>query len=475
MTARMAQTSRSTGSSRATAACLAAFATGLLGAASAAAQPAAADLPDRAVEWLREYIRIDTVNPPGNEIAGARFLAGILEAEGIPHELAESAPGRGNLWARLPGGDAPALVLLHHIDVVPADPDYWTTPPLSGEIRDGVVYGRGAIDTKGLGVVHLAAFLELHRSGVALDRDVIFMATADEEAGGYFGVGWLVEQRPELFADVGWVLNEGGGSTVVDEHVQVAVEVTQKVPYWLRLTTTGRPGHGSRPREVTAVTRLVAALDRLRAHAFEPRVIPAVETYFRGLAPSMPPQWRERYNAMGAALREPGVQQDLLREFPGHYGLTRNTCNITRLGASDKINVVPTEAWAELDCRLLPDQDPQEFLAELGGVLGDAVAVETQLGFTPAVSSSETGLFRLIEDVTRRHFPDAAIVPSVISGFTDSHFLRDLGITAYGYSPFVIPREDRAGVHGNDERLSLENIRRGVRVMSDVVRGWAAE
>ena len=205
------------------------------------------------------------------------------------------------------------------------------------------------------------------------------------------------------------------------------------------------------------------------------RLVAAVDVYFRGLAPSMPPEWRSRYAAMDAALREPGVAMDLLGEFPGHYGLTRNTCNITRLGASDKINVVPTEAWAELDCRLLPDQDPREFLAELGQVLGGDVAVETQMGFTPAVSSSETGLFRLIEEVTRTHFPGATIVPSVIAGFTDSHFLRDLGITAYGYSPFAIPLEDRAGVHGNDERLSIENVRRGVRVMSDVVRGWVAE
>ena len=160
----------------------------------------------------------------------------------------ESAPGRGNLWARLAGGDAPDLVLLHHIDVVPADPDYWTVDPLSGEVRDGVLYGRGAIDTKGLGIAHLAAFLELHRSGgVAGPRRSSSWQTADEEAGGYFGVGWLVERRPELFADVGYVLNEGGVSAVVDGRVQVAVEVTQKVPYWLRLTTVGRPGHGSRP------------------------------------------------------------------------------------------------------------------------------------------------------------------------------------------------------------------------------------
>ena len=311
----MVQVPRIARRSRAAARWLSALAAVLLAAAPAAGQVAPVDLGDRAVEWLQEYIRIDTVNPPGNEIAGARFFAAILEAEGIPYEMVESSPGRGNIWARLDGGDAPALVLLHHIDVVPADPDYWTVGPLSGEVRDGVLYGRGAIDTKGLGIAHLAAFLELHRSGAPLDRDVIFMATADEEAGGFFGVGWLVEQRPGLFADVGYVLNEGGVSAVVNDRVQVAVEVTQKVPYWLRLTAFGQPGHGSRPREATAVTRLVAALDRLRAHEFEARLVPAVDVYFRGLAPSMPPAWRRRYAAMDAALREPGVAEELFASF----------------------------------------------------------------------------------------------------------------------------------------------------------------
>lgn len=145
------------------------------------------------------------------------------------------------------------------------------------------------------------------------------------------------------------------------------------------------------------------------------------------------------------------------------------------LGGSEKINVIPTEAWAELDCRLLPDQDPDEFLAELGGVLGSDVAVETMMGFTPAVSSSETGLFRTIEDVTETHFPGATVVPAVLVAFTDSHFLRDLDIVAYGYDPFVIPATDYAGVHGNDERISVENMRRGVVVLLDLVQRWAVE
>lgn len=441
----------------------------------ATAQIAAGDLPERSVEWLQDYLRVDTINPPGNETVGAEFLAAILDNEGIPYELVESAPGRGNIWARLEGGSEPSLILLHHIDVVPADPRYWSTDPLSGEIRDGYMYGRGALDTKSLGIIELAAFIALHRSGVELGRDVIYMATADEEAGGYFGVGWLVEHRPELFENVGWVINEGGGGTEVDGQIQFSVEVTQKVPYWLRLTVQGTPGHGSRPQESTSVTRLIAALNRLHEYSFEPRVVPAVDTYFRRLAAGLEPAWQPHYADMATAIGQPGVAEALLRDNPGHYGLIHNTCSMTRLGGSDKINVIPTEAWAELDCRLLPDQDPDEFLAELGEVLGQEVGVETMMGFSPAVSSSETGLFRSIEEVTETHFPGANVVPAVLTGFTDSHFLRDLDIVAYGYDPFIIPKEDASGVHGNDERISVENMRQGVVVMLDLVARWVVD
>ena len=183
-------------------------------------------LEDEAVEWLQDYIRVNTINPPGNEIAGAQFLAQIFDEEGIDYEIAESAPGRGNIWARLEGGNEPALILLHHMDVVPADREYWLTDPLSGEILDGHVYGRGTLDTKTSGILHLAAFIAMHRQGTPLSRDLIFMATADEEAGGDFGVGWLVENRPELFENVGFVINEGGGGGEAEGRAQFGIEVT---------------------------------------------------------------------------------------------------------------------------------------------------------------------------------------------------------------------------------------------------------
>jgi acetylornithine deacetylase/succinyl-diaminopimelate desuccinylase-like protein len=446
----------------------------LFTATPATAQLDLTNLQDEAVQWLQDYLGVNTINPPGNETIGAEFLAAIFESEGIDYEIIESAPGRGNIWARLDGGDEPALLLLHHIDVVPADATYWEADPLSGEIRDGLIYGRGALDTKGLGIIQLAGFVALHRSQAVLDRDVIFMATADEEAGGFFGVGWLVENRPELFDGVGFVLNEGGSGTVTQAGgVSFGIEVTQKVPYWLRLTARGEPGHGSRPFETSSATELVAALERLRLHEFEARVIPAVDAFFKGIAPAQEPPWRERFANISVAVRTPGVLEELHRDLASSHALVRNTCSITRFSGSDKINVIPPEVWAEIDCRLLPDQDPRLFLAELGQVLGDQIEVETLMGFTPAISSADTRLYEVIESVTRKYFPDVVVASSVSTGFTDSHFLRDLGITAYGYSPVAIPLADRGGAHGNNERISVENIQRGVAMMLETLREFA--
>ena len=431
-------------------------------------------LKDEAVAWLQEYIRINTVNPPGNETAGAEFFAGIFEAEGIEYEMLESAPGRGNVWARLEGGDEPGIVLLHHMDVVPADERYWTVDPLSGARRDGYVWGRGALDTKTSGILHLAAFLALHRTETPLSRDVVFMATADEEAGGFFGAGWLVENRPEIFDDIGFLLNEGGGGSDVDGTVNFGLEVTQKVPYWLRLTASGEPGHGSRPLVSYASLELIEALERLRLHDFEPRIIPAVDVHLSGIAERHPEPWRTRFADMARYVDDPEVMLELQRYDPGLHALTRNTCSITRFEGSNKINVVSPEVAAEIDCRLLPDQDPDAWLAELRSVLGPEIEVEVLMGFTPAVSSTDTELYRTVRDVSLEAFPEAGFVPQVVGGFTDSHFFRDLGIVSYGYTATATPAEDAGGVHGNDERVTVENVRRGVELTLAILERFAA-
>jgi acetylornithine deacetylase/succinyl-diaminopimelate desuccinylase-like protein len=428
------------------------------------------DLIDGAPSRLAEYVRVDTTNPPGNEVRAVEFLAGILTAEGIAFETAESAPGRGNLWARIKGGDEPALVLLNHTDVVPADADRWSKAPLSGEISGGYVWGRGALDMKSIGIVQLQAFIALHRSGRPPNRDVLFVATADEEAGGEMGAGWLVRNKPELFANAGFLLNEGGGGRLYEGNTPViGVETTQKVPLWLRLTFEGPPSHGAVPRVETAVTRLVRALARLASYDFEPRVLPMVQENAAGIADLQRREFVPKFRDLAANIHDREFMLALQLANPALHAALRNTCSLSRLGASDKINVVPARAWAEIDCRLLPDQNTEQFIAELKMLMNEpTLGVETILSFTPAVSSTDTPLYAAIRTLMTREFKGARVLPALSVGFTDSHFFRDMGVQAYGFAPFVIAEDEYApgeGAHGNDERISIDNLTRGTRAM----------
>lgn len=445
-----------------------------------AQQPAdLAKLQDEAVRREREYLRINTTNPPGNEVETMRWFARIFAQEGIPFDTAVSAPRRGNIWARLKGGNQPALVLLHHMDVVPADPKYWSTDPFAAATvtagKDSMIAGRGALDTKTLGVVELEAFLALHRAKVPLDRDVIFMATADEEAGGNFGAGWVVKHHPEAFKGAGLLLNEGGDGTLTEDgKIQFSIEVTQKTPFWVKLTSVGKPGHGSTPGPASAVNRLVRALDRLQTYEFAPRVVPAVRSYLAAIAPAQLPKWKDGFADPAKMIADRNTLMELQIEQPEIAALLRNTCSITMLRASNKINVIPPDAEAQVDCRLLPDQDHAAFLRELGGAINDpTIAIDTIIAFTAAVSSTDSPLYRSIVDVVRRNYPTASIAPAVSTGFTDSHWFRDLGIASFGFAPFVIPAADESGVHGNNERISIENVRKGTAVMLELVRGVA--
>ena len=428
-------------------------------------------LQDEAVQRGREYLRINTANPPGNEAETMRWFARILEQEGIPFDTVTTAPGRGNIWARLKGGPEPALLLLHHMDVVPADPRYWDVDPYSGELRNGDLYGRGALDTKLLGITHFQAFIALHRLKIPLNRDVIFMATADEEAGGAFGAGWIVKNRPDAFRGAGFVLNEGGGGSVdAAGRERVGIEVSQKVPLWLKLIATGNPGHGSQPQVSTAVTRLIRALERIRTYEFTPRIVPAADAYFKAIAPNAGPL-QPAFADMAKAVQDRTFLLKLQADAPGFAALTRNTCSITMLEGSNKINVVPTEASAQIDCRTLPDQDHDAFIAELASVINDpGIRIEKILGFVPAVSPQDNIAYRAMADVAKKHFPQSVVVPLFQTGFTDSHFFRGLGIPSYGFGPFLVPNDQAGGLHGNNERLSEANLRRGTAIMLEVVQ-----
>jgi len=430
-----------------------------------------ASIDDEAVSWLQEYLQIDTVNPPGNESRAVDFYAKIFKKEGIEFNSAESAPGRGNIWARIKGGDKPALILLQHTDVVPANMNFWTRPAFSGEIHEGYIWGRGALDMKGTGISQLAVFLSLHRSGLALNRDVVFLATADEEAGGAYGAGWMVENHPEVFEGAGLLINEGGSGYQANGKIIFGVEVTQKVPVWLRLTAVDTPGHGSSPRPTSSVTRIVEALNLVKENPFKARIIPEVERIFKSDSKSMDGELADKFFNIKESIKQEGFLEELQEYSASRHALTRDTCSMTRMGGSSKINVIPPEAWAEIDCRILPDRPAEEFIETFNELVKDTgVKVEVIMAFTSAISPTDSDLFKAIEEVTADLYPNSSVVPSVSTGFTDSHFTRDLGIASYGFNPLIAKGDEFSGVHGNDEKVNEAAFRQGVLDLKEIIQ-----
>jgi len=428
------------------------------------------------VELLSNYIGVDTVNPPGNESRAVDFYAKIFEAEGIEFSSAESAPGRGNIWARIKGGNLPALILLQHTDVVPASKEYWDTDPLVAEIKDGYLYGRGVIDMKGAGISQLVSFIRLHRSGQSLNRDVVFVATADEEAGGMFGAGWLINNHPEIFEGAGFVINEGGSGQIIDGEKVFAIEITQKVPVWLRFTAVDTPGHGSSPRTTSSVSRIVHALNLVRENPFPPRIIPSVDAYFKSLSLKMDGKEAKTFANMKRFIGSKKFQAELQESSPSYHALTRDTCSLTMLEGSQKINVVPPVAAAEIDCRMLPDRTSEEFIQDIKDLVEPAgVDVEVILAFSPAVSSVDSEFFKHITNVTQKLHPGSRIVPAVSTGFTDSHFTRDLGIDSYGFNPVLFDAKDWRGVHGNNERVSIAGYLKGTEDLHQIVSQFVTD
>lgn len=413
-----------------------------------------------AVSLLREYIRIDTSNPPGNEAKAVAFLAGILENEGIPFETAESAPGRSNLFAAIGPGDR-RVCLLNHTDVVPVERQFWDVDPFAGELIDGVVWGRGALDMKGMGIIELMTLLLLKRQGVPLRRGVVFLAAADEEAGSEYGVSWIERERPDwLRADL--VINEGayglmgvGGSNAL----VFQVAPTEKVPVWVRLTVRGRPGHGSVPHGDNCAEHLVRALNRVAEWKQDLRITPVMREHLNVLSGAGVFETDEDSALLQAAERSPAVRARLA-----------NTISLTTIQTGIKVNVIPAEATATLDCRLLPDVDVDEFLAELRRVVADdRVKVEVLNRFHGAESPLDGEFLSVVRDVVTELVEGAHIAPELTSGFTDSRIYRARGVPAYGFVPCLVRPEELAGVHGHNERISVENLKLGMQILYEVV------
>lgn len=424
-----------------------------------------------AVQMLQELIRIDTTNPPGNERAAALYLQKLLESDGIETRLLEVAPGRANLYARIKGdGSRRPLILLSHTDVVMAEPQRWTIPPFSGELRDGFIYGRGAIDMKGTATVHATLMRVIKRLNIPLKRDLILLAVADEEAGGT-GATAIVEKYPELIRGAEFLLNEGDVVYVKDgKVVQYGVDVMEKAALWLRIIAKGPAGHGSIPLANSSVERLLGALERLRKWETPIRVSPAVaESYRMRAQQQTDPVLRNAYANLERALKNPSVRKRLLNDSTLNAEV-RNTFTITGLQGSDKVNVIPGVAWAQIDARLLPGETPQGFIATLRKVLDDpALEIETLEASTPTGSSAETALMQAIRKVAARRDPGVPVIPTMLTSSTDSAKFRPLGITAYGFEPFKLDDNELERSHGDDERVSVENLGFALQFLYEVI------
>jgi acetylornithine deacetylase/succinyl-diaminopimelate desuccinylase-like protein len=441
---------------------------------AAAARPAGGAGPVRlseAAAWLRGYLRIDTSNPPGNERQAASYLAALLAHEDFAPRLWLSPGGRASLSARLssPRSGGRAVLLLHHMDVVAPGPG-WTVPPFAGLVRDGRMWGRGALDDKSLGIADFAALVDLRRKRASLERDVVFLAVADEESGGQEGTAWLLERHPELFAGVEAVVCEGGRSQVAGGRLMWwGVEVAQKRPLWLEVTATGRGGHGSGLNPESANHQLIAGLARLLALPAEWRVTPAARRYLQSIAPLQPQHWRRLLANIDQAIDPRRGPREFL--FPGMGNLLVDTVQVTVVAGGERINVVPEEARAQLDIRLLPDTDGAAFLARVHGALGPDLRVKVLLTAPPSQPSPAAG--RLYTAVEQTLGKEAPVAPALIPGFTDSHFFRERSIPAYGLSPFVLDAADTRGIHGPDEHIPLAELDRGVDRMRRLLTTYA--
>lgn len=427
---------------------------------------------DMAVDLMQQYLKVNTSNPPGNEIEAAKFLKKIFDENGIENEIFEYKPGRANIIARIKGnGSKRPIILLSHTDVVTAEPSSWEVDPFAAVIKNGFIYGRGALDMKGEGLLHLMTMILLKREGPSLSRDVIFLGTADEEVFDE-GSFWMIANKADLFKDAEYLLTEGGDNLLEGGAVKiVGVDVAEKAPFWLRLTATGLPGHGSRPVADSATNRLIRAMSRILDWETPIKLSPAVEQYFKDVAPLQPEPLRSQFANIRESLKNPAFVQSLTSQREYNF-LLRNTISITMLSGSKQTNVIPNAATCNLDVRLLPGESPDEFLKALKTVLADpSIKIENVNRFKPPNSSPiDTELFSVIARKTKENYPGAVVTTKMLSGYTESQLYRQLGIIAYGWAPIYTTPEQDEGVHGNNERISVDNVRKGTREFYEVVK-----
>ena len=426
---------------------------------------------DSAVDLLSRYIRINTTNPPGNEYLAAAFFADIFRKAQIPFTTYESKPGRVSIKATLKGaGKKKPLILLHHMDVIAAQREDWSFDPFGGEIIDGYICGRGALDTKSLGIIQLLALLDLKDRKVKPACDIVFLATADEESGSDCGVEFLLREHPSDF-DAHLVLNEGSYilSGVVPDRLVAMISPGEKGPCWLKLKRRGIPGHGSTPHEHNPLERITRAVHRLLDYRPEQKVTPIVAEYFKRMSEA----WEQL-----KPYAEDGRDETLLKIVAKSGLLNRgqiramlsNTISLNSLHAGEKVNVIPSYAEALVDTRVLPGEDVDEWTQRIAQFLNDdEIEIEHITKGSGNASDMNTESYHIIEKALQQRYPGAITTPYLMLGTTDSRFFREKGILSYGFCPTVVSQDLMGSIHGIDEKIAADSLVKGVEVYTDIV------
>jgi len=439
-------------------------------------------LTDEVICLTQDLIRFDTTNPPGNETPCIEYIAAVLRREGIEPVVLESAPGRGSLVARLKGdGSLPPILLMGHVDVVPAEADHWQRPPFSGDLVDGIVWGRGATDMKQMVAMELMTVLLLKRAGAPLQdaglplkRDVILMVNADEETGGKLGAGFIAEQHPDLIRDAEYAINEGGATSIeLDGKLFFVCSTAEKGSARFTLRGRGEPGHASQPHTRNAILPLSQALARLIETPLPLYVTTTARAHVEAIASHVD----HDLSTTLTDLLDPATHDAAMAALPLSEPVKRrlsaalhNTATPTILRAGTKINVIPAVAEADIDCRILPGTTLDSLEREVRGVVGDRVEIAFGPVYKPLEADPASPLFETMRHVLAEHEPGSVLVPGLITGGTDAKRVGPLGIKVYGFVPMRYEGPSMTGLaHNHDERVSVANLEFGTRVLYDVV------
>jgi len=420
------------------------------------------------VKLLSELIRLDTSNPPGNEEIAVHFIESLLTREGIKSLIVTPEPRRANILARIPGKrPGKPVVLLGHLDVVPANDEGWIEPPFSGAVRDGLIYGRGAIDMKSQVVCHLISFIMLYRSGMVPERDVIFLATADEEVSGKLGAEYMFQKVDDL-SDASFVLSEGGFVMEEEGRLHARISVGEKQVCQFMIRATGRGGHGSMPHDDNANDKVVRAAHRIIDAQLPFKLTRIATRYLNGVLKGRKVA-RIQFSDLKEALLDQGFRR-FIEGRPAYNALLKNTVTLTMLKAGDKINVIPMEATAYFDARIFPEVKHERFLRQMARIAGPDVQL-TPIQKTFSVPSSfNTPYFTNIAKAVRGVTGPIPVLPDLTTGATDLRHFRARGVTAYGFFPIRLPAEEHMRMHSVNERLSVRSLEEGQECMDEIVR-----